>query len=209
MIPAKRDPQTVDFFYFENRAWQRFGLVAGLDEAGRGAWAGPVAAAAVIFEPGVTIAGVDDSKVLTPKKREFLFEKICASAKAYGIGMVGPEKIDQINILEASKLAMLKALEMMSCRPEHLLIDGLIHLETDVSQEAIVDGDALSFSIAAASILAKVARDRVMVELDKTYPGYGFASHKGYGTKEHRRNLTKLGCTLIHRRSYRPVARVL
>ena len=209
MISAKRESQATDLFYFENRAWRRFALVAGLDEAGRGAWAGPVAAAAVIFEPCVTIAGVDDSKVLTPKKRDFLFEKICASAKTYGIGMVGPEEIDRINILEASKLAMLKALEMMSCKPEHLLIDGPIHLETDLSQEAIVDGDALSFSIAAASILAKVARDRVMVELDKTYPGYGFASHKGYGTKEHRQSLAKLGCTPIHRRSYRPVAQVL
>lgn len=199
---------SVDLFFHEKKAWQRGLRVAGLDEAGRGAWAGPVVAAVAVFESGVVIDGVNDSKVLTPKKREELFERICSKASGYGIGMVEAGVIDQINILEATRQAMVKSLEALSFQPDLLLIDGNMRLDVNIPQQAIIDGDALSFSIAAASILAKVTRDRIMVRLSKTYPAYGFERHKGYGTQLHHEALSKAGCSAIHRYSYAPVAKI-
>lgn len=190
----------------ERKAWTRYRYVAGLDEAGRGAWAGPVVAAAVVFEKGVAIPGIDDSKKLTPKRREELFGKIVQTALCWGVGVVDSVEIDRINILEATKRAMLMAVSRLFPRPELLLIDGQICLDTEIPQKPVINGDARSHTIAAASILAKVTRDRLMVALDKDFPQYGFASHKGYGTREHRAALARWGCVSIHRKSYRPVA---
>lgn len=199
----------IDFFSFEKRAWRSHRHVAGLDEVGRGAWAGPVTAAAVVFSPDVRIDGVRDSKVLTPKKREELFPMICEKALSFGIGFIDSQVIDEINILEATKTAMIQAVQKLSLTPDHLLVDGQMALDLKISQESIIDGDALSFTIAAASILAKVARDRLMVDFSRRYPGYGFEKHKGYGTKIHREALERRGCLPIHRRSYRPVQEFL
>lgn len=200
--------KTTDLFFHERQAWQRFSFVAGLDEAGRGAWAGPVVAAAAVFVPGVVIDGVNDSKILSPKKREKLFDEICARATSFAVGIVECSVIDQINILEASKVAMIQAIDKLSPRPDYLLIDGNMTLNVDIPQAAIVDGDALSFSIAAASILAKVTRDRLMVLLAQKYPLYGFERHKGYGTGEHQAALSRVGVSPQHRFSYAPVARL-
>lgn len=201
--------QPVDLFYHEKQAWQQGQTVAGLDEAGRGAWAGPVVAAVALFHPHTQIAGVNDSKVLTPAKREQLFPQICSEALGYGIGIVESTVIDQINILEATKQAMLMALKQLQFQPDLLLVDGNMKLDVDCPQQAIINGDALSFSIAAASILAKVTRDRLMVALAKNHPEYGFERHKGYGTQIHQEALARVGCSPIHRRSYAPVAQVL
>lgn len=193
----------------ENQLWSKYKLIAGLDEAGRGAWAGPVVAAAVVFEPGVVIAGVDDSKKLTAKKREALFEKIKSSCVTYGVGLVDSVRIDEINILEATKQAMLIALSQLKPQPEYLLVDGNMTLQTPILQQYVIDGDALSHSIAAASILAKVTRDRMMVELGKSHPEYRFDSHKGYGTAIHHKALKEHGCLPIHRSSYEPIRKLL
>ena len=198
-----------DRLYFENRAWSKFQFVAGIDEAGRGAWAGPVVASAVILDREQIIEGVRDSKCLSPKKREKLFDEIKAKALSYGIGIIEPAIIDEVNILEATKLAMKSAIEQLSPVPDHLLIDGNMGLDLPLSQEAIIDGDDLSVSIGAASILAKVTRDRLMVEYGDAFPGYGFERHKGYGTKIHRVAIEEQGCSIIHRRSYRPVAEAI
>lgn len=199
----------VNLLKFENELWPTHKHIAGLDEAGRGAWAGPVVAAAAIFAPGVVITGVDDSKILTPAKREKLFDVIVAKALAYGVGMIESDTIDAINILEATKQAMLVAVAGLSVRPDILLIDGNMTLKTPLAQKSIIDGDALSHSIAAASILAKVSRDRLMVKLSSQFPGYGFERHKGYGTKEHQAALAQHGVLAIHRKSYGPVGQLL
>lgn len=191
---------------FDLTYFNQYKYVAGLDEAGRGAWAGPVTTAAAIFAPDVIIDGVNDSKKLTPKKREKLFDEICAKCLCYGIGMIESDEIDQINILEATKKAMLIAIASLSIRPDFLLVDGNMTLNTEIAQAAIIDGDALSHSIAAASILAKVTRDRLMTALSQSYPQYGFENHKGYGTREHQMALRQNGVLTIHRKSYRPVA---
>lgn len=198
-----------NLFQFEENAWKKFRHVAGIDEAGRGAWAGPVVAAAVIFEPGVTVEGVNDSKKLTPQKRDFLFDKIKKHALTYGIGIVQPSIIDDVNILEATKLAMLEAVSQLNPMAEHILIDGNALINTEISQEFVIDGDAKSFSIGAASILAKVTRDRLMEDLAKEYPAYAFERHKGYGTKVHKEALKAHGVSDIHRKSYKPVAELL
>ena len=205
MDQTDASPFPIDFLSYEKKAWCSFRYVAGLDEAGRGAWAGPVVAAAVIFAPEVIIDGVRDSKLLTPKKREELFPVICERALSFGVGLIDSHTIDEINILEATKCAMVQAVQKLSVTPDHLLIDGPIFLDLKISQEPIIDGDALSFTIAAASILAKVTRDRLMVDLSRRYSGYGFEKHKGYGTKVHREALEKKGCLPIHRHSYRPI----
>jgi len=191
---------------FENKFWSQYPFIAGIDEAGRGAWAGPVSAAAVIFEKDVLIEGVDDSKKLTPNKREQLFEEIKDKALCYGIGFIEADVIDDINILEATKRAMLLAVSRLTQKPDYLFIDGNITLRTHYLQKPIIGGDAKSHSIAAASILAKVSRDRLMVALAKNHPGYGFEKHKGYGTKQHREALKENGVLSIHRKSYKPVA---
>jgi ribonuclease HII len=177
-------------------------VIAGIDEAGRGPLAGPVVAAAVVFPKGLVIPGVGDSKMIAPLKREKLFEEIQRQALSTGVGIVEPEKIDEINILNATFLAMHSAVKNLTVQPDHLLVDGNIFRGSAIPFTTIVDGDALSFTIAAASIIAKVTRDRLMIEYDLRYPGYGFAQHKGYGTKDHREAIIRLGRCPIHRQSF-------
>jgi ribonuclease HII len=188
---------------YEKKYWSR-GIVriAGVDEAGRGPLAGPVVAAAVIFPPHVMIEGVNDSKQLSEKKREQLFGEISDRALAVGVGIVGHEEIDRINILQASILAMTEAIACLSPAPEQLLVDGNFFRHALHPVENIVKGDARSHSIAAASIVAKVTRDRMMVELDALYPQYQFARHKGYGTSAHIDAILKYGYCPVHRRSF-------
>lgn len=176
-------------------------LIAGMDEAGRGPLAGPVVAAAVIMPLDCPIEGVDDSKKVSEKKRERLFEEIVEKAIAYKICLADRDVIDDINILNATKKAMTECVAGLSVRPDVVLIDA-VKLPLDVPTKAIIKGDALSYSIAAASILAKVYRDRLMREYDKLYPAYGFAKHKGYGTKEHIDALRTVGPCPIHRRTF-------
>lgn len=180
-------------------------LCAGCDEVGRGPLAGDVVAAAVILDPKKPIAGLDDSKKLTEKKRELLFDEIQANAKSWCIARASVEEIDSLNILQASLLAMTRAVQGLHIEPEHVLVDGNKLPKWKYAAEAVVKGDSRVAAISAASILAKVTRDREMIELDKLYPGYGFAGHKGYPTKVHMDALERLGITAIHRRSYAPV----
>ncbi len=187
--------------------------VAGLDEAGRGPWAGPVTAAAVVLPAGDdclrALVGVDDSKRLTPRRREALAPVIKSVAVAWGVGMAESGEIDRLGIVPATRLAMERALGALGLAPQALLIDAVRLPGVTFPQRSLIHGDALSLSIAAASILAKVARDRLMVEMDGQYPGYGFARHKGYGTRVHAEALARLGPCPIHRRSFAPVARRL
>lgn len=181
-------------------------LVAGIDEAGRGCLAGPVYAAAVILEKGHGIRGLDDSKKLKPDERERLFDRIQQRASAFAIARAELEEIERLNILHASMLAMQRAVEALSPAPLHCLVDGNRLPKISVSAEAVVQGDAIHPAIMAASILAKVARDREMQRLDAEYPGWGFARHKGYGTPEHLQALRSLGVSPIHRMSFAPCA---
>jgi len=196
---------------YERRLWRKgSSLVAGIDEAGRGPLAGPVVAAAVILAKDTFLCGLDDSKKLSPRKRAEIFPEIWREARAVGVGVVSEVIIDRINILQATYLAMSRAVADLSAAglkvsPDCLLVDGMTIPELDILQLAIVKGDSLSISIAAASIIAKVTRDGIMVEQDKLFPQYGFAGHKGYGTKEHLRALDKYGVCSLHRRSFKPV----
>lgn len=176
--------------------------IAGVDEAGRGPLAGPVYAAAVILPEGMLIEGINDSKKLSEKKREELFDVICEKASAYFIAEVSHTRIDEINILNATFEAMNKAVNGLNIRPDYVLIDGNRIKGMEIPHETVVKGDAKSISIAAASILAKVSRDRVMYEMAKQYPLYGFDKHKGYGTKAHCDAILKYGACEIHRRSF-------
>lgn len=176
--------------------------ICGVDEVGRGPLAGPVVTAAVILPADFCILGVDDSKKLTPKKRDELFEQIKEAAVCWAIGRREADVIDEINILNATKAAMLDAIMSLEIRPDHVLIDAVNLKDLTIPQTSIIKGDAKSVSIAAASILAKVTRDREMVEMDSLYPGYAFASNKGYGTKAHYEGLAKLGPCPIHRRTF-------
>ena len=177
-------------------------LVAGVDEAGRGPLAGPVVAASVILPEDVFIEGLNDSKKLTPRKRDLLFDIIKEKAVAYGIGIVDEKFIDETNILIATKKAMEVAIRSLNPQPELLLIDAVRLEEVDIRQIPIIKGDSLSISIAAASIIAKVTRDRLLEEMDSLYPQYGFKKHKGYGTKEHINAIKKYGICPIHRVSF-------
>jgi len=177
-------------------------LICGVDEVGRGPLAGPVVAAAVILPEDFSILGVDDSKKLSPKRREELFEQIREAAIFYAIGRVEPQRIDEINILDATKEAMTEAIYGLPARPDHVLIDSINIKGLDIPQTSIVHGDSASVSIAAASILAKVTRDREMIEMAEIYPGYAFESNKGYGTKAHYEGLKALGPCPIHRKSF-------
>ncbi len=177
-------------------------FIAGVDEVGRGPLAGPVVTAAVILPHDFALLGVDDSKKLSEKKREMLFDQIKEAAVAYAIGRREPARIDEINILEATKEAMLDAIASLSVRPDHVLIDAVTLRGLSIPQTAIIHGDATSVSIAAASILAKVTRDREMVEMDRVWPGYAFASNKGYGTKAHYEGLAAIGPCPIHRKTF-------
>ncbi|HVZ85311.1 MAG TPA: ribonuclease HII [Terracidiphilus sp.] len=183
--------------------------IAGVDEVGRGPMFGPVVAAAVILPAGCRLQGLTDSKKLSGKKRAVLDIEIRASAVAWAIAAVDVETIDRINIRQASLLAMRRAVEQLALSPDYLLIDGLDIIEWPCPQQSVIKGDATSFSIAAASVLAKVYRDRLLVELDREFPGYGLASHKGYCSAEHLEALRRLGPTPLHRKSYSPVAQVM
>jgi ribonuclease HII len=180
--------------------------IAGIDEVGRGPLFGPVVAAAVILPLGCTLVGLDDSKRLREKDRERLFKEICSVALAWAIAAVDAATIDRINIRQASLLAMRNAVAQLTPSPDFLLIDGRDTIAWDGQQHAIVKGDAKSFSIAAASVLAKVHRDQLLIRLDQEYPGYGLARHKGYPCPAHLAALERLGPTPLHRRSFRPVA---
>jgi ribonuclease HII len=195
---------------FENALWTTGVLhVAGVDEAGMSPLAGPVAAAAVVFAPGCRIPGVDDSKKLDAGARERLAEDIKGTAVAWAVGFATVEEIDTLNIYWASLLAMRRAVEGLSTTPQHLLIDARQLRDLTIPQQCIVRGDAKSLTIAAASILAKVARDAHMHKLEAEYPGYGFSRHKGYPVRQHLTALRQLGASPVHRRSFAPVRSVL
>ena len=179
-----------------------FPCVCGVDEAGRGPLAGPVCAAAVILPPHAMIPGLNDSKKLSDKKRRELFPLIQQQAIAYGIAFASQEEIDEINILQATFLAMRRALDQLSVRPDLALIDGNRETDFGLPVKTVVKGDSLSANIAAASILAKVTRDNIMIQLSEQYPEYGFEIHKGYGTKAHYAALTEHGASPVHRRSF-------
>ena len=204
-----------DFSREENLFKRGYENIAGVDEVGRGPLAGPVIAAAVIFSKNKLLnklleVGIKDSKLLSAKKREHLYELILEKCHAWSIGIVSEETIDKINILEASRLAMRKAVEKLEIKPDFLLIDGNHTIENyPVSQIAIPKADQYVFSVSAASILAKVTRDKILVDLDEKYPEYGFAQHKGYGTKFHLEMLKKIGPCEIHRKSFAPVKNLL
>lgn len=184
-------------------------LVCGVDEVGRGPLAGPVVAAAVILDPARPVEGLADSKKLSERRRETLFEEICGSALAWALGRAEVAEIDEINILQASLLAMQRAVAGLAVIPQHALVDGNMLPRLPCGARAIVGGDASEPCISAASIIAKVARDREMVALDLEYPGYGLARHKGYPTKVHMEALQALGVSAIHRRSFAPVRRLI
>ncbi len=199
---------TPNFAYETKYLEQGFSLIAGVDEAGRGPWAGPVVAAAVILDESNIPPGLNDSKKLTEPKREALFEPINAACLV-GVGIVDAAKIDEINILQATMLAMKIAVENLSDQPDFVLIDG--NRSPDITQptQAIKKGDAKSLSIAAASIIAKVTRDRMMHKYDVKFPHYGFAQHKGYGTAKHSAALNQHGPCVIHRMSFAPIKKLL
>lgn len=195
-----------DLLRYENDAHQSgYRAIAGTDEAGRGPLAGPVVAAAVILHPGQAIPGVTDSKKLTERQRERLYPIIMAEARAVGIGICDHNEIDRMNILRASLEAMRRAVAALPVAADYLLVDGSFTIPLEIPQLAVIKGDSLSLSIAAASIIAKVTRDQLMVEFDSLYPGYGFAGHKGYPSASHRAVIARIGPCPIHRKSFRGV----
>ena len=190
---------------YEKEAYEQgFQLIAGIDEVGRGPLAGPVVAAAVILPKSCKIRYLNDSKKIPKSKHEAIYQEVMEQAVAVGIGIKDAQIIDQVNIYEATKLAMLEALSKLYPQPQHLLVDAM-KLDTPITQQSIIKGDANSLSIAAASIVAKVTRDRLMADYDQTYPGYGFAKNAGYGTAEHLEGLEKQGITPIHRKTFEPI----
>ena len=196
----------MDLWYFEKEATQKgCNDIAGIDEAGRGPLAGPVVSAAVILPATFQDPDITDSKKLSPKKRERLFDKIYDRAISVGIGIVDPVEIDRINILQASLLAMAMAVENLKPQPDQLLIDGNFPIPSELPQQSIIKGDALSISIAAASIVAKVSRDRLMQCYHEYYPQFDFPKHKGYPTKAHKEAIREFGFCPIHRRSFKGV----
>lgn len=203
-MPKKVEKEPVDWLKYENEArGEGFANICGVDEAGRGPLAGPVFAAAVILHPGQIIEGANDSKKLSEKKREELFDKICEQAAAYCIVSVDEAVIDEINILQATYRAMSEAVEGLPITPDICLIDGNRKPpQIEIPCQTIVKGDGLSASIACASILAKVSRDRFMLELDRQYPQYNFAKHKGYGTQLHIDMLRQYGASPVHRKTF-------
>lgn len=202
-MTEKESNRLEEMLEFEHELYEKgIEFVAGVDEAGRGPLCGPVVAAAVILPKNEKIAGVNDSKKLSEKKREELFEAIKEKAVAYSVGIVDEKVIDEINILEATRLAMKKAVEGLEVTPEFVLVDAEKHVPISVPYTAIVKGDAKSESIAAASIIAKVTRDHMIEELDKKYPEYNFAKNKGYGTREHIQAIKEHGLCEIHRKTF-------
>ena len=197
--------EKLDLLAYEKKLYKKnITLIAGVDEVGRGPLVGPVVAAAVILPKNYKLEGLNDSKKLTEKKREELYPIIMKDAISVGIGEVSAKEIDEINIYEASRKAMMIAIDNLDVKPEHILVDAM-PLFTDIPHDAIIHGDALSLSIAAASVIAKVTRDRMMIELDEKYPMYGFKKHKGYPTKLHLENLQKYGPLENYRFTYGPV----
>jgi ribonuclease HII len=195
---------------FENQArTSGFAVVAGVDEAGRGPLAGPVVSAAVILPEDMPVSGINDSKKLTPRKRETLYHEIHRHAVAIGVGIVDPDEIDRINILQASLAAMALSVKNLERNPDFLLIDGQFCIPMNLPQQAIVKGDSKSISIAAASIIAKVTRDAIMDAYAEQYPEFDFATNKGYPTKSHREAIRKFGCCPIHRRTFKGVREYL
>lgn len=186
--------------HFEEQALGRgYRMVAGIDEAGRGPLAGPVVAAAVVLPERFDLPGLTDSKKLSPKKREQLFPLIRKQAKGVGIGVVSAAAIDEKNILQATLAAMVQAVERLGSAPDFLLVDGITPVPLNLPQLTLKKGDSRSLSVAAASVVAKVVRDRIMSAYDRIYPGYGFARHKGYGSANHRKAIARLGPTPLHR----------
>ena len=192
----------MDYSYEKLAIEKGFRTICGIDEAGRGPLAGPVYAAAVILPIDLEIEGLNDSKKLTEKKREALFDVICEKAISYSIGIATEQEIDEINILNATFLAMRRAFDGLSVKPDYALIDGNQHPKLSIPDETVVKGDGKSMSIAAASILAKVSRDRFMLEIAEKYPEYCFEKHKGYGTKLHYEMIEEYGVSPVHRRSF-------
>ena len=198
----KKVIKIVDLLSYENNLYKSgINYIAGVDEVGRGPLVGPVVAAAVILPKGYKLEGLTDSKQLSEKKRNTFYDIIMKDAIAIGVGIKSNKIIDEVNIYEATKLAMKDAINNLSVKPEHVLIDAM-PLELDIPTTSIIKGDALSESIAAASVIAKVTRDRMMYELDKEYPEYGFEKNKGYGSKDHIEAIKKVGPCKIHRRSF-------
>ena len=188
----------------ENKLYdQGIEYICGIDEAGRGPLAGPVVVGAVIMPKDSFIEGVNDSKKISEKKREKIYDQILEEAISYGVAIIGQDEIDEINILNATKLGVKKAVSTLKQRPEVIMVDALTGIDTDgIPYISVVKGDAKNYSIAAASIIAKVTRDRMMKEWDEVYPDYGFAKHKGYGTAEHIRVIKEKGPCIIHRKSF-------
>ncbi len=203
LSPEEEIKRQAEMRIYENeKHLEGYRLVGGIDEAGRGPLAGPVFAACVILPDDCVINGINDSKKLSEKKRELLFDEIIEKAVAYSIAIVDEKTIDEINILNATHLAMNNAVEEINPKPDYVLIDGNSIKNMTIPYETIVKGDSKSISIAAASILAKVARDRYITEISKSYPEYGFDKHKGYGTKAHTEALKKYGACEIHRKTF-------
>ncbi len=207
MIERKRNvSNALPSFHFEQEAADLgASRIAGVDEAGRGPLAGPVVAAAVVLPTGVSIPGLNDSKLLSAKVRERLFAEIHETAVGIGVGVVSVDVINQINILQAARLAMTEAVAEIVPSPDFLLIDGPIKLDLIMPQRSIIGGDRLSLSVAAGAIIAKVTRDRIMSELHEQFPEYGFDRHKGYGTREHREAIVRIGTSPVHRIHFRGV----
>ena len=191
-----------DYEYESKASAMGFGSICGIDEAGRGPLAGPVYAAAVILPQGLVIEGLNDSKKLSEKKRELLYDKVTENAIAWSVGIATEQEIDEVNILQATYLAMRRAVEGLDVKADYALIDGNRMPPLSIDGETVIKGDALSMSIAAASIIAKVSRDRFMLEIDKEYPEYQFSKHKGYGTALHYEMIEKYGISSVHRRSF-------
>ena len=193
----------MNWLEYEEKAYsQGYNIVCGIDEAGRGPLAGPVYAAAVILPKGCIIDGINDSKKLSEKKRDYFFDVIKETAVSYGVGIATQQEIDEINILQATFLAMRRAVDNLSVAPDIALIDGNRRPGLNIAEQDIVKGDAKSMSIAAASVIAKVSRDRYMLEMAEKYPQYQFEKHKGYGTKLHYEMIEKYGISPIHRKSF-------
>ena len=202
--------EKVDLYQYEKELWKNgINLIAGMDEVGRGPLIGPVVTACVILPKDFVLEGLTDSKKLSEKKREEFYDYIMEHAISVGIGMMDDKVIDEVNIYEATKLAMYQAVEKSKVKPEHVLIDAMKLDKLEMPSTSIIKGDAKSISIAAASVIAKVTRDRMMIELDKKYPMYGFKSHKGYPTKKHIEAIKEYGLIDCYRKTFKPISEMV
>ena len=202
--------EKVDLYQYEKELWKNgINLIAGMDEVGRGPLIGPVVTACVILPKDFVLDGLTDSKKLSEKKREEFYDYIMEQAISVGIGMMDEKVIDEVNIYEATKLAMYQAVEKSKVKPEHVLIDAMKLDKLEMPSTSIIKGDAKSISIAAASVIAKVTRDRMMIELDKKYPMYGFKSHKGYPTKKHIEAIKEYGLIDGYRKTFKPISEMV